>query len=55
MVCLGIIAKLSGLVTLESLLLAMRARVPKGTTDINQRALEAGYGLAVEPATVGAH
>ena len=50
MVCLGVIAKLSGLVTLESLLLAMRARVPKGTTDINQRALEAGYGLAAEPA-----
>jgi 2-oxoglutarate ferredoxin oxidoreductase subunit gamma len=48
MVCLGVIAKLSGLVTLEFLLLAMRARVPKGTTDINQRALEAGYGMAVE-------
>jgi 2-oxoglutarate ferredoxin oxidoreductase subunit gamma len=54
MVCLGVIAKLSGLVTLESLLLAMRARVPKGTTDINQRALEAGYGLALEPATAAA-
>jgi 2-oxoglutarate ferredoxin oxidoreductase subunit gamma len=54
MVCLGVIAKLSGLVTLESLLRAMRTRVPKGTTDINQRALEAGYGLAVEPATAAA-
>lgn len=55
MVCLGAIAKLSSLVTLEALLQAMRARVPKGTTDINQRALEAGYGLEVEPATAGAH
>ncbi len=50
MVCLGVIAKLSGLVTLEGLQQALLARVPKGTEGINQRALEAGYNLAGEVA-----
>jgi 2-oxoglutarate ferredoxin oxidoreductase subunit gamma len=51
MVCLGAIAKISGLITLEALSQAMRTRVPKGTADFNQRALEAGYALAEEPPT----
>jgi len=51
MVCLGVIAKLSGLVALEALSQAMRARVPQGTADVNQRALEAGYALMLEPMT----
>jgi 2-oxoglutarate ferredoxin oxidoreductase subunit gamma len=46
MVCLGVIAKLAGFVTLEALIQALLARVPKGTEGINLRALEAGYALA---------
>ena len=51
MVCLGLIAKLSGLVTLEELKQALMARVPKGTEEINQRGLEAGYALVQSPST----
>ncbi len=51
MVCLGAIAKISEVVKLEALSQAMRTRVPKGTADFNQRALEAGYALAAEATT----
>lgn len=54
MVCLGVIAKLSGVVSIEALQQAVMARVPKGTEATNRRALEAGYALAMEPAPVDA-
>ncbi|MBZ5540039.1 MAG: 2-oxoacid:acceptor oxidoreductase family protein [Acidobacteriia bacterium] len=52
MVCLGVIANLSGLIPREALQKALLERIPKGTEQINQRALEAGYGLtgALTPA-----
>jgi 2-oxoglutarate ferredoxin oxidoreductase subunit gamma len=54
MVCLGVIAKSSGLVTIEALRQAVAGRVPKGTEESNLRALEAGYALALEAAPVDA-
>lgn len=50
MVCLGVVAALSGIVSRDSLNRALLARVPKGTEGINQRALEAGFGLVGDPA-----
>ena len=41
-VALGTLAKLTGVVSLESLGAALLARVPKGTEELNRRALAAG-------------
>jgi len=46
MLCVGIVGVLSGLASEEDLRQAMLARVPKGTEQINRRALETGFGLA---------
>jgi len=46
MVCVGIVGMLSGLASKEDLHKAVLARVPKGTEEINRRALETGFGLA---------
>ncbi len=50
-VALGVIVGLSGVVTREGLERAVLARVPKGTEDLNRRALEAGFTLveALQP------
>jgi 2-oxoglutarate ferredoxin oxidoreductase subunit gamma len=45
-VALGALAALSGAVTLKSLETAVLARVPKGTEDLNKKALEAGINAA---------
>jgi 2-oxoglutarate ferredoxin oxidoreductase subunit gamma len=42
-VALGALAHLTGVVSLEGLTSAVLARVPKGTEDLNKRALDAGY------------
>lgn len=47
-VTLGALAKLTGCVTLESLEQAVLARVPKGTEDLNKRALAAGVAAAAQ-------
>jgi 2-oxoglutarate ferredoxin oxidoreductase subunit gamma len=44
-VALGAIAKLIDSVSLESVEKAVLRRVPKGTEDLNKRALELGYDL----------
>jgi 2-oxoglutarate ferredoxin oxidoreductase subunit gamma len=49
-VCLGVIAKLTGIVGRQSLEQAVLSRVPKGTVEMNRRALEVGYTLAAEMA-----
>jgi 2-oxoglutarate ferredoxin oxidoreductase subunit gamma len=57
MVCVGIVGMLSGLASREHLHKAVVARVPKGTQEINRRALEAGFALAnawLEQAAAGA-
>ena len=46
MVCVGIVGKLSGLVSDDDLRRALLARVPKGSEALNQRALQAGLDLA---------
>ncbi len=43
-VALGALAQATGAVSLESLTAAVLARVPKGTEDLNRKALEAGVG-----------
>ncbi len=43
---LGVLAGLTGMVSRESLEQATRARVPKGTEEINMKALAAGYEAA---------
>jgi 2-oxoglutarate ferredoxin oxidoreductase subunit gamma len=43
---LGVLAGLTGLVSREGLEAAVRARVPEGTTEINLKALAAGYEAA---------
>lgn len=55
MVCLGVIARLTGIVNIEALREAVVSRAPKGTEAINRRALEAGYALveAAQPETLG--
>ena len=45
-VCVGIVGMLSGLASEEHLRQAVGARVPKGTEQLNLRALEAGFVLA---------
>ncbi|MBD3223554.1 MAG: 2-oxoacid:ferredoxin oxidoreductase subunit gamma [Caldithrix sp.] len=44
-VALGAIEHLSGIISEDALLSAIRARVPKGTEDINIRAFKAGQAL----------
>ncbi|MBI5167223.1 MAG: 2-oxoacid:acceptor oxidoreductase family protein [candidate division NC10 bacterium] len=45
-VSLGVITAISGVVSREAVEKAVRARVPKGTEELNWRALEAGFKLA---------
>jgi 2-oxoglutarate ferredoxin oxidoreductase subunit gamma len=45
-VALGALAQLTGAVSLRSLEAAVLARVPKGTEDLNRRALAAGVAAA---------
>ena len=45
-VALGALAQLTGAVTLQGLEAAVLARVPKGTEDLNRRALAAGVAAA---------
>ncbi len=45
-VSLGVIAGLSKVVSREAIENAVLARVPKGTEELNRRALEAGFALA---------
>ena len=49
-VSLGAIVELTSVVTKSAIANAVISRVPKGTEDINRRALEAGYGLAQDAA-----
>jgi 2-oxoglutarate ferredoxin oxidoreductase subunit gamma len=51
-VALGALAQLTGAVSLESLTAAVLARVPKGTEDLNRRALAAGVAAAKAGGTV---
>lgn len=44
-VALGVIERLSGIVTEDALLTAIRARVPKGTEELNLKAFKAGQAL----------
>ncbi len=46
-VALGAITALTGKVTLPSVEKAVLSRVPKGTEDLNRKALKAGYDLAM--------
>ena len=45
-IALGMIAKLTGLLTFEALKEVVEARVPKGTVDKNVKALKIGFDLA---------
>ncbi len=45
-IALGIIVKISGLVSVESVTHAIKARVPKGTEELNIKALHEGMELA---------
>ena len=49
-VALGVINSIAKLVTPQSLEAAVLKRVPKGTEDLNRRALELGYKLAAQKA-----
>ena len=51
-VALGALAQLTGAVSLASLEAAVLARVPKGTEDLNRRALAAGVAAAKESGPV---
>jgi 2-oxoglutarate ferredoxin oxidoreductase subunit gamma len=51
-VALGALAQLTGAVSLKSLTAAVLARVPKGTEDLNRRALAAGVAAAKAGGTV---
>jgi 2-oxoglutarate ferredoxin oxidoreductase subunit gamma len=44
-VALGVLVAGTGIVTRESILKAVLRRVPKGTEDVNQRALEIGFHM----------
>jgi len=46
-VAIGVITELTKVVSKESVESAILARVPKGTEDLNKKALEAGYKLAL--------
>ena len=50
-VALGALVQLTGAVSLESLTAAVLARVPKGTEDLNKKALAAGVNAAKEGGT----
>ncbi len=50
-VSLGAVVELTGAVSKEALVQAVVSRVPKGTEDINRKALEAGYELARKATT----
>ncbi len=54
-VSLGALVELTGAVSKEALVQAVVSRVPKGTEDINRKALEAGYSLAREAAGAAAN
>jgi 2-oxoglutarate ferredoxin oxidoreductase subunit gamma len=45
-VALGVLGGLSGVATREALRAAVKARVPKGTDELNLKALDAGLQLA---------
>lgn len=45
-VALGVLVELSGVVSKQAISQAVAARAPKGTQEINQRALEAGFEAA---------
>ena len=45
-VALGLIVRLTGIVSDESLEKAILSRIPKGTEDLNKLALKKGYELA---------
>ncbi len=45
-ISLGVIAELTGIVTKESLKKAVLKRVPRGTEEVNERALQLGFELA---------
>ncbi len=45
-ISLGVIAELTGIVTKESLMKAVLKRVPKGTEEVNKKALQLGFELA---------
>jgi len=47
MVALGVLARVSGVVTLEALRSAVAHRAPSGTEEVNLRALELGYHAPV--------
>lgn len=49
-VSLGVITALAGVVSREAVERAVLARVPRGTEDLNRRALEAGFALPSEAA-----
>jgi 2-oxoglutarate ferredoxin oxidoreductase subunit gamma len=53
-VALGALARLTGAVSLQSLEAAILARVPKGSEDLNRRALAAGVAAAKAAGTVSA-
>ncbi|SFG21751.1 2-oxoglutarate ferredoxin oxidoreductase subunit gamma [Desulfotomaculum arcticum] len=44
-VALGVIARITGVVSREALTEALLSRIPKGTEDLNRKALEAGWSL----------
>lgn len=46
-VAIGLITELTGLVSREAVENAVLSRVPKGTEDLNRKALEEGYKLAL--------
>jgi 2-oxoglutarate ferredoxin oxidoreductase subunit gamma len=54
-VALGALAALTGIVSLESLETALLARVPRGTEELNQKALAAGITAAREYMQEQAH
>ncbi|TXT49082.1 MAG: 2-oxoglutarate ferredoxin oxidoreductase subunit gamma, partial [Spirochaetes bacterium] len=52
-VALGVLAGLSGIVSREPLRQAVKARVPKGTDELNLKALDAGLQLAARTGVPG--
>lgn len=52
-VALGVLAGLSGISRRETLRLAVKARVPKGTDELNLSALDAGLHLAAQTGVPG--
>lgn len=53
MVALGALVGLTGVVTFEALQRAVLARIPKGTEELNKKALNLGYEAGVELAESG--